>query len=74
MEYKVIWHDCEDERTGDSFEVEAQNPKEAYFKAIDTIKAFSPYLKEHFCPIDLECLLDKNGEYHHPDFFLGKEK
>ncbi len=73
MKYRVIWHDCEDDRTGTGFEVEAPNPSEAYFKAIDTIKGFSQYLQEHFCSIDLECLVDQNGEFLHPDIFLAQK-
>jgi len=74
MKYKVIWHDCEDDRTGTDFEVGASNPSEAYFKAIDTIEGFSPYLRKHFCPIDLECLVDEKGKYHCPDIFLENDK
>ena len=71
--YEVLWHDCEDDRSGTPFEVEATNPKEAYFKAEDHIKSLSPYLRDHYWALDIECLLDEQGKYHHPDIFL-KEK
>jgi len=71
MKYTVIWHDCEDDRTGSEFEVEAEEPSTAYFKAIDYIKSQSDYLKDHFCCIDLECLIDESGKSHYPDIFLG---
>jgi hypothetical protein len=70
MNYRVIWHDCEDGRTGTSFEVPGCNPKEAYSNAIEYIKSLSPFLKENFCGIDIECLEDKNGNFLNPDFFL----
>lgn len=73
MKYRVIWHDCEDDRTGPEFEVEAEDPSTAYFKATDYIQNLSDYLRDHFCCIDLECLVDENGRYHNPDFFLGDD-
>ncbi len=74
MKYKIIWHDCEDDRTGSEFSVEAPNPTDAYFKAIETIKGYSQYLNDHFCGIDLECLVDEDGKFLHPDIFLNKKK
>lgn len=70
MKYQILWHDCEDDRNGSSFLIEAENPKDAYFKGIDTIKSYSLYLKEHFCSIDLECLIDENGGHLWPEDFL----
>ncbi len=70
MKYRVTWHDCEDDRTGASFEIEGSNPSEAYFKAEDYIRSLSPYLQRHHCGIDIECLVDEQGKYHLPDFFL----
>ena len=74
MKYRVIWHDCEDDRIGTSFEVDANTPKEGYYKAIKIIKSYSEYLDGHFCGTDLECLVDENSEYHHPRFFLEDKK
>jgi len=74
MKYKVIWHDCEDNRTGTSFEIEANNPKDAYFQAEDYIKSLSTYLRDHFYGIDIECLVDENKKYHHLDLFLKEKK
>lgn len=68
-----MWHDCEDERSGADFKVEASDPSEAYFKAIKIIKEYSQYLAEHFCSIDLEGLVDESGEFLHPDFFLKED-
>ena len=73
MKYRVIWHDCEDERTGEPFEIEGNNLKDAYYNAVSHIKGISDCLKEHFCPIDLECLVDEKGKYHSPDLFLNDE-
>ena len=72
MKYRVIWNDCEDNRPGQSFEVEAINPKDAYFLAEEHIKGLSPYLNEHFCGIDLESLVDESGKYHLPEIFLNE--
>ena len=30
MKYEVIWHDADDDRTGNSFVVEAESPSIAY--------------------------------------------
>jgi len=72
--YRVIWHDAEDDRTGESFEVEGKTPTEAYCKAEDCIKSLSTYLAEHYWELDIECLIDENGKYLHPDFFLKEDK
>jgi hypothetical protein len=56
MIYRVIWHDCEDDRTGNEFRVEADSPTDAYFMAKDNITSFSEYLAQHFCGIDIEGL------------------
>ncbi|GEM_PF-5451399 len=71
MKYKVLWHDCEDDRSGTPFTVEAPNPREAYSQAEDYIKSLSPYLRKHYWGLDIECLVDEQGKYHNPDFFLG---
>lgn len=72
--YTVIWNDCEDDRTGAEFDVFASDPVDAYFEAIDHIIGYSSYLKDHFCGIDIECLIDENGKFLHPDFFLTDKK
>ena len=68
--YRVIWHDCEDDRTGTSFTVQGKDLCDAYFKAVDTIKGYSDYLRDHFCGIYIECLVDENDMMYWPDFFL----
>lgn len=68
--YQVIWHDAGDDRTGSEFSVEASNPKDAYFAALKIIRGYGI---ERFHPIDIECLVDENGEFHHPDFFLPQD-
>lgn len=73
MKYRVVWTDCEDERTGTAFEVEASDPRDAYHLAEEHIRGLSLYLRDHFCGLDLECLVDADGVYHQPDLFL-KEK
>lgn len=62
MEYKVIWHDCEDDRTGESFAIKGISPVQAYRKAIDHIIGLSGYLKDHFIETDIETLTDKSGK------------
>lgn len=74
MKYEIIWHDCQDDRSGNPFTVEADSLREAYFKACNEIKSWSDYLKENFHGIDLEYLIDEDGKYHDPDYFLGDDK
>ncbi len=74
MKYEVLWHDCEDDRSGTPFKIEGSNPREAYFKAEEHIKSLSPYLRAHYFCLDIECLIDEQGEYHNPDIFLRKEQ
>ncbi len=73
IEYEVIWHDCQDDRTGNPFKVKASNPVDAYSMAEEKIKGYSTYLRDHFSPIDIECLVDGEGNYHRPDIFLEKD-
>ena len=73
MKYTVHWHDCEDERSGNPIDVEAQTPVEAYHAGMDAIRSLSPYLQEHFCGIDIEYLADEAGKHHHPDLFLSDD-
>lgn len=70
MKYKILWHDCEDERGGTSFEIESKDPSSAYFLAADYIKSLSAYLKDYFSGFDIECLVDETGKYHYPNVFL----
>ena len=74
MKYRVIWHDAEDDRTGDSFEVDGTNLKEAYYQAEEHIKGISENLRARYWGLDIECLVDEQGNYHNPDFFLDGEK
>jgi len=73
MKYRVLWHDCEDDRSGTTFEVEGSNPEEAYFQAVDYIKSMSNYLRNNFCGIDIECLIDEHEKHHYSDFFLHRK-
>jgi len=73
MRYIVVWHDCEDEKTGEPFEINADSPKEGYYKAIEEIRSYSGYLREHFVGTDLECLIDENSKSYYPDLFLRDE-
>lgn len=70
MKYQILWHDCEDNRTGTPFEVQGSNINEAYFKAENHIKNLSPYLREHYCGVDIEFLIDEQGKLHDPEIFL----
>lgn len=74
MKYTIIWHDCEDDRSGEPFTVEAASLSDAYHKGIDEIKSWSDYLREHFVNIDLEYVVDAEGKYHNPDYFLGRDE
>jgi hypothetical protein len=74
MRYEIIWHDCEDDRSGEPFTVEAGSLQEAYRSAVEEIKGFSEYLRDHFVCIDLEAIVDENGRLHNPDYFLGGGK
>jgi hypothetical protein len=71
MRYKVIWHDAEDDRTGSPFFVEAGSPSDAYWLAVKEIKSWKV---KGFIPYDIECLVDENDQYLHPDFFLGEKR
>jgi len=73
MKYIVIWHDAEDDRTGDSFEVEGKNLKDAYHTAEEHIKGISERLMSLYWELDIECLIDEKGSHHNPDFFLDDE-
>lgn len=66
MKYRVIWDDWEDGRTGESLEVNACSPKEAYFIAVKELQSFA----RRFQPCDIECLVDEHGNYHRPEIFL----
>jgi len=70
MKCKVIWHDAEDDCTGTSFEIEGKDLKECYHNAEDHIKGISQRLSELYWGLDIECLIDEQGNYHNPDFFL----
>jgi hypothetical protein len=74
MRYSVVWHDCEDDRTGSEFMVEANSPTDAYFMAGDEIRSYSDYLTQHFCGIDIEALIDESGKFLYPDYFLEEDK
>ena len=69
MEYKILWHDCEDDRSGEPIKVTADNPKDAYYKAIEKIKGLSAYLAEHFVLTDIEHVIDEKGNRFNPDLF-----
>jgi len=68
--YRVIWRDCQYDRTGDEFSVVADDPGKAYLEAMREIKGFSDYLKEHFVSTDIEALVDEEGTLLDPDDFL----
>ena len=74
MKYRVIWHDAEDDCTGTSFEVEDGDIKKAYRKAEEHIKGISEGLRARYWGLDIECLIDEEGNHHDPDFFLDDEK
>ena len=74
MNYRVIWHDAEDDCTGTSFEVEDDDIKKAYRKAEEHIKGISETLRARYWGLDIECLIDEEGNHHDPDFFLDDEK
>jgi hypothetical protein len=42
--YEIRWHDCQDDCSGTPFDVEAEDVVEAYRKAGETIRSWSPYL------------------------------
>ncbi len=67
MIYEVIWHDAGDDRSGTSFNVEANSPREAFEAAIKKIRNYDI---ERFVLTDIECLVDEDGKHHHPDVFL----
>lgn len=66
MKYKVIWHDREDDRTGEPIVVEAASPVEAHHVATERLSRIPM-----FNPIDIECLVDEEGKHLHPDFYLA---
>lgn len=74
MKFKVIWHDCEDGVSGSAFEVEGKSPGEAYHEAEAQIKCMSAYIAEHYCPTDIEGLVNEKGEVLIPEMFLGGDK
>lgn len=65
--YRVIWDDAEDGRTGEPIEVAAGNPLSAFETAAEWLAACA----KKFTPSHIECLIDENGEYHRPQFFLS---
>lgn len=72
MRYRIIWHDAEDDRTGSPFSVEADSPSDAFWLAVAEIESWK--VKGSIPSYDIECLVDENDQYHHPDFFLAEEK
>ncbi len=71
MQYKVIWHEAEDERSRRPFYVIADSPSFAYFMAVAEIECYG---KKDFIHYDIECLIDEEGNYLNPDSFLGEDK
>lgn len=70
MKYKVLWHDYEDDRSGQPIHVEANFPYEAFHKACKELDKIIGKPNQHH----IEMLVDENGDYHHPDIFLNEGK
>jgi len=66
MKFTIIWHDAEDDQSGEPFEVEANFPKAAYEIADKRLReTVSRYVAN-----DIECLKDGDGNYYYPQLFL----
>jgi hypothetical protein len=68
MKYKVIWYDREDDR-GAEIMVEAASPVEAHHVATQRLSGIA----HMFSPIDIECLVDEDGQFLHPEFYLTEK-
>jgi hypothetical protein len=68
MQFKIIWHDADDDRSGKPFTVEANSLTDAYFIADDKLKNEI----KRYISTDIECIVDSEGQYHNPDHFLEK--
>ncbi|MBI5206372.1 MAG: hypothetical protein HY934_01125 [Candidatus Firestonebacteria bacterium] len=70
MKYRILWHDYEDDHSGEPIQVEASSPKEAYFKASTALDEFIGKPNMHY----IEVLIDENGKPYNPDFELPDEQ
>jgi hypothetical protein len=66
MKFTIIWHDAEDDQSGEPFEVEADFPEAAYEIADKCLREIAP----RYVANDIECLKDIDGNYYYPQFFL----
>ncbi|MCP5416046.1 MAG: hypothetical protein H6965_03025 [Chromatiaceae bacterium] len=73
MKYTVYWDDAGDERTGSPFAIEADSPREAFYRACAQILSYGGATAKLFIPSHIEWLENESGERHRPQQFLSEE-